>query len=182
MNRQERIEKDGLEEEPIEFYGGEGEHPEFSNFSRHGIWLPHPFTDVLTLYNSGEYRFQAMKATNEEDHDYVNEASSSAQSKKRGREIELRPGWDQGLNYYVMVETVTNKALQHRDILLSLLRTEGRAIWEDSPTDDIWGIRYRNDYRGKNLLGKSWMQARDYFYLTVREVGEVVFNNAVDNL
>lgn len=174
MNRQERIEQDGLTEEPIEFYGKDCEYSEFSNFSPHAIFLPHPFTGKMTKYDYGEIRYQAMKADNSDDHDHVVEARTPGESKNRGREVDIRPGWDDALGYYVMVELVTMKALQHELILSGLLKTRERAIWEDSPTDDIWGIRSRNNYSGKNLLGKAWMQARDHFYLVTEEIGEAI--------
>ena len=178
MNREERMKKDGLVEEPIDYSGAKKSEATgyLSNFSPHSIWLPHPFNGEIIRYATGEHRYQAMKADNIDEHDWVNESSGPGESKSRGRQVDLRPGWDDGLGYYVMVEIVRAKALTHGEILKKLLKTEGRALWEDSPTDDIWGIRYRDDYRGKNLLGKAWMQVRDEIYLTVREVGEIVFS------
>lgn len=177
MDRAERMEKDGLTKEPIEFYGKNCEYNFFSNFSPHHLTLPHPFhPDEAIQYMTGEHRFQAMKASNEEDHDWIAAAVTPGDSKTRGRAIELREGWDTGLSYYVMVETVMAKALAHEHILKALLGTNRRAIWEDSPTDDIWGIRYRNDYRGQNLLGKAWMQVRDQIFLIVEEVTEITLD------
>jgi ribA/ribD-fused uncharacterized protein len=178
-----RMKQDGLTEPPIEFYGGKKSDPYgyMSNFSPYALWLPHPFAapgEPAVRYRTGEHRFQAMKARNESDHDYVNLAISPGDAKARGREINLRDGWDSSHNetlaYYVMVEVVWAKAMAHSEILHSLLKTGGRSIWEDSPTDDIWGIRYRDDYRGKNLLGKAWMQVRDRLYLEQEEIYEAV--------
>lgn len=52
--------------------------------------------------------------------------------------------------------------MQYPNIKKALLAEEirNKAIWEDSPTDDIWGIRHGPNYLGKNLLGKAWMNAR----------------------
>jgi ribA/ribD-fused uncharacterized protein len=172
MNREERMERDGLTEEPIEFYGKNCEHNYFSNFSPHDLWLPHPFTGENTPYKTGEHRYQAMKAYAESEHDYVLESPTPFESKERGRAVALKPGWDDWLSYYVMCEAVWAKAINHDHILKALLDTNERAIWEDSPVDDIWGIRYRGDYRGKNLLGKAWMQVRERIYLTMYEVME----------
>lgn len=167
MNRQERIERDGLTEDPIEFYGREGDLFYFSNFSHHTIVLPCPFSGGLIDYPTGEHRFQAMKASTKEEHDWVVASATPSEAKKRGRKVQLREGWGNkrfDLCYYVMLEIVLTKANSHDEVLIGLLQTNGRPIWEDSPTDDIWGIRYRNDYRGKNLLGEAWMQAREIIY------------------
>lgn len=181
MNRQERIERDGLAEDPIEFYGKNCEYNFFSNFSPHGLLLSHPFAqpgEIANFYATGEHRFQAMKACNESDHDYVNEASTPFYAKERGREIELRDGWESPHNlplcYYVMVEVVRAKAFANPHILKALLETGHRAIWEDSPVDDRWGIRYRGDYRGRNMLGKAWMQVREEIFFTMQEVPEIL--------
>jgi predicted NAD-dependent protein-ADP-ribosyltransferase YbiA (DUF1768 family) len=60
-----------------------------------------------------------------------------------------------------MLEVTTAKARQHADIGKALEVTFDRPIYEDSPVDDIWGVRYRNNYQGKNLLGRCWMETRD---------------------
>lgn len=171
MNKEERIEKDGLELEPIEFYRPQDMWGEFSNFSKHGIVLPHPFTGEQTSYATGEHRYQAMKADTALGHDFVNRASSPTVAKHRGShaiflkyEFNLRNGWGSSKNdlcWYVMLEVVTAKAFQHGSIRHKLSNTTPYAIWEDSPVDDIWGIRYRNDYRGKNLLGEAWVYVRN---------------------
>lgn len=181
MNEQERIEQDQLTEPPIKFYGKNCEHNYFSNFSPDGLYLPHPFAQLnekLIYYKTGEHRFQAMKARNESDHDYVNLGSRPVDAKDRGRSIELRDGWDsphnQPLSFYVMCEVVWAKAMEHEHIMKALLETGTRAIWEDSPVDDVWGIRYRGDYRGRNLLGKAWMQLRDRLYLEFEDIPEAL--------
>lgn len=178
MNRQERMEKDGLTEEPIEFYGRNCEHYYFSNFAPLGLWLPHPFTDELTWYATGEHAFQARKAWTAEEHDHVNEADTPLESKKRGRAVALREGWDskhlKPLCYYAMLEVTWTKAMEHAHIQKALLDSDERAIWEDSPTDDIWGIRYRDDYRGRNLLGRAWMETRDKIFVAFQTTLDIM--------
>lgn len=181
MNEQERIERDGLTEPPIKFYGKNCEHNYFSNFAPLGLWLPHPFTGELTWYPTGEHAYQARKAWTDEEHDHVLAASTPFESKKRGQAVALRDGWDTGarrtlypLCYYVMLEVVWGKVMEHEHIAYALLESDERAIWEDSPTDDIWGIRYRNDYRGRNLLGRSWMETREKLFGAFGQVTEVM--------
>lgn len=168
MNLEERIVADGYEGlEPILFYRPRDPFGWGSNFSKHKVVLPYPFQGAkqFVSYPTGEHRFQAMKASTSESHEYVRAASSPFDAKKRGgpHGIVLRPGW--GNNYgdlcwYVMAEVVLHKALQHSVIKAALLITGDRPIYEDSPTDDIWGVRFESDYRGKNLLGRAWMEAR----------------------
>lgn len=163
MNRAERIRQDALLEEPIEFYGPHRAYGWMSNFSHHEVILPHPFTGELVKYSTGEHRYQALKGLTEEEHDWVAAATTPSDAKARGRKVNLRPDWGDShgdLCWFVMFELVIAKTLQHPDINEDLKRTGTRAIWEDSPTDDIWGIRYRGSYRGKNLLGRTWMQTR----------------------
>jgi len=163
MDRSERIRKDGLIEDPVEFYSTRGEYGYMPNFSRHKIILPHPFTGKMITYNDGETRFQAMKATNAGDHDLIVATGRPREAKQIGREIRLRPGWGSSygdLCWYVMAELIVAKSMQHPQIQESLLATGERAIWEDSPKDNIWGIRKAADYTGKNLLGRAWMYSR----------------------
>lgn len=159
------MEKDGLTEEPIKFYGKKCEHNYFSNFAPLGLWLPNPFTGDKTWYPTGEHAYQSHKAWTADEHDYVLASTTPFESKQRGQAVALRDGWDskhqKPLCYYVMFDVVWAKTLEHEFIIDVLLESGIRAIWEDSPTDDIWGIRYRQDYRGRNLLGRSWMEVRD---------------------
>lgn len=155
----ERAASDGFGDQlPFTFFG---DWP--SNFSRHPVVLPCPFTGVRTTYPTGEHRFQAMKATTLADHDAVLYEPHPSKAKDRGRSILLRDGW--GSNYgdlcwYVMTEVTTAKAVQHVAVAQALLATGGRPIYEDSPTDDIWGVRSGATFDGKNLLGRSWMWTR----------------------
>lgn len=165
------MEKDGLTEEPIEFYGKNCEHNYFSNFAPLGLYLPHPFSGEKLWYKTGEHAYQARKAWTKDEHDHVYETPTPLASKEAGQAVALRDGWDVSgmktlfpLCYYVMLEVVWAKAMEHSTVMAALLKSEDRAIWEDSPTDDIWGIRYRGDYRGRNLLGRAWMETREKIY------------------
>lgn len=162
MDKQERLDKDGAVD-PILFFGG-GEWGAFSNFSSHGIWLPSPWEPRESeYYPTTEHRYQALKATDKFDHDYVVKSKTPGQSKDRGREIELRGDWGNNegdVCWYVMLECLITKALQNPSVLETLEATSDRWIYEDSPTDDIWGWRFQQSYSGKNLLGRCWMQTR----------------------
>lgn len=162
ISKEERLQLDEAED-PVLFYSAGDLWGQFSNFSFHAVTLPHPFTHEPFTYATGEHRFQAMKGTNRQDHDYVAKAESPSATKGRGREILLREDWgntEGAICWYVMLETVLAKALQHWDVRDTLFATGDRHIYEDSPSDDIWGWRYRYSYSGKNLLGRAWMHAR----------------------
>ncbi len=169
MTKEERLKRDGWDgqTDPILFYGHKNPFGVFSNFSRHSVRLPHPFYFELVTYPTSEHRYQAMKAVTPEEHDYVWDAESPGQSKDRGQEIHLREDWGNSrgdICWYVMLEVCIAKAFQNREVERALDATGDALMYEDSPTDDIWGWRYSCDYRGKNLLGLTWMQVRDLFY------------------
>lgn len=165
MTREERLALDG-DPNAILFYGRDGEHASFSNFSPHEVTLPHPFTGELITYDTVEHRYQAMKAGTQGEHDWVWLALTPGESKRRGRKVLIRPQWDTpphgiaGLGYYVMLEAVQAKIFQHRDVRELLLSTGDHVIYEDSPTDDIWGWRREDDHSGRNLLGRVLMLTR----------------------
>jgi ribA/ribD-fused uncharacterized protein len=164
LTREERLTQDGAVN-PILFYRPRDPWGCFSNFSRHGVWLPHPWTGERVFYPTTEHRFQCMKACRAEDHDYVLAAANPTEAKHRGgpQGIALIDGWDssyRGFAYYAMFEALVAKTLQHEDVSGALVDSGLRHIYEDSAVDDIWGWRYRNDHRGKNLLGRCWMDVR----------------------
>lgn len=164
MTREERLARDGCVN-PVLFYHPRNQWGVFSNFSEHPVDMIHPWSQKPTRYATSEHRYQAMKATCREDHDHVASADGPMQSKERGGRngIRLREDWGadkDGACYAVMVEVVEAKVAQHDEMRAMLLRTGARHIYEDSATDDIWGWRCREDYRGRNLLGEALMEVR----------------------
>jgi hypothetical protein len=134
--------------EPYDFYGGN-----FSNFARSPI-----FVDVghgMLAYDTVEHAFQAAKTRDREEHEKIRGALGPAFAKQQGRQVQLRPDWEE-VKYDVMVECLRAKFALPK-FREALLRTGDRQIREDSPTDFVWG--YRNN--GQNLLGKALMQVRD---------------------
>lgn len=161
MTREERLKKDGFEGvEPVLFYRSTTKG---SNFSPHAVRLIDPWTGKPRVYKTGEHRYQAMKSIDQAGHDYVCAAPTPMESKNRGRSVLLRTDWGDTYGtfaWYVMFEVVMAKTLQHKDVSSWLSRTGDRPIYEDSPTDDIWGWRFQDNHSGKNLLGRCWMQVR----------------------
>lgn len=173
MKMSTRLSIEGVEEdEVVKFYRPRDENGIFSNFYRQHLVMLHPYSHEkfwpynTVLYATPEHRYQAMKASNCKDHDFVNEAVNPAVAKDRGGRygIALRDGWGNSygdLCYYVMLEVVTARVEQSLDFHKALLRTGEKLIVEDSPTDDIWGWRHRESYDGKNLLGVCLMEVRE---------------------
>lgn len=170
MTRAERLARDGVVGEPVLFYRPDDPWGVFSNFSNHPIVLPSPWTLEPVVYKWSEVRFQALKATSQEDHDHVVASDSAYESKMRGRAIKLRDDWGDTRNafcWYVMLEAIVAKATQHQEMFDALIATGNRWIYEDSQKDDIWGWRYHADHRGKNLLGEAVMQTRFFVHKLV---------------
>jgi ribA/ribD-fused uncharacterized protein len=150
-------------DDPILFWGNELPWGVFSNFSDHPIVLPQPFTQEWALYPTTEHRYQAMKAKNHDEHEFVRLQPGPGNSKQAGQQVKLRDGWgnDVGdLCYLVMFECLVAKYSLHPDVQTILRGSGERHIYEDSPYDNIWGWRKGNNYDGHNLLGKCWMQVR----------------------
>src|SRR5690242_13489439 len=133
MNAEERLYLDGAED-PILFYKSSNPYGCFSNFSRHDVTLPNPWTGLPLSYPTGEHRYQAMKADNETDHDYVLFNDDPGGAQRRGRQVSLRKGWGErqgDLCWFVMTEVVTAKALQHLRVAEELIATGDSWIYED---------------------------------------------------
>lgn len=172
MNKSERLIADGFsaKTKPILFYRPDDDYGGFSQFSQHEIYLVDPWTGLLRRYKTGEHRFQAMKAKNKFDHDFVCKANTPSIAKFRGSAkggMDLREDWGNTHNsicWYVMLEVCIAKATRHIDIWENLRSTNCDPIYEDSETDDIWGWRFRSNYSGKNLLGRCWMETRQILF------------------
>jgi ribA/ribD-fused uncharacterized protein len=178
MTKGERLKADGVTGAgSIIFYGPDEKKNEFaifSNFANYGVWMEDPFTHQMRWYKTVEHRFQAMKAITAITHEAIANQPTAYKAKQAGSKRStvknhvLRPGWgnDYGdLCWYVMFEAVLAKAMQHPEMTDALLDSysddeEPLMIYEDSPTDPIWGWKIGDDYSGKNLLGKVLMQVR----------------------
>ena len=111
------------------------------------------------VYKSAEHAYQAMKATNKEDREYIREAPTPGQAKRRGRNIKIRSNW-KGIRVGIMKHVVTCKFEQNRYLMDKLILTDDEVLEEgNNRKDDFWGI-YRGE--GENWLGKILMEVRKY--------------------
>jgi ribA/ribD-fused uncharacterized protein len=69
-----------------------------------------------------------------------------------------RSDWD-SIKVGVMREILHAKAAQHEYVRRKLLETGTRELVEDSWRDSFWGSG--PDGKGKNMLGKLWMEVRE---------------------
>jgi len=108
-------------------------------------------------YASVEHAYQAAKARNFEDHDYVAAAIKPKEAKRRGREIPLRDDWEK-IKLDVMYELLKAK-FSEPELRAKLLATQDAELVENN----WWGDRYWGECRGvgENHLGKLLMKVRD---------------------
>jgi ribA/ribD-fused uncharacterized protein len=107
-----------------------------------------------------EHYFQACKARNRRGFDNVLACGTPGGAKRAGRQLELRPDWEQ-VKFDVMLHALRGKFGQIEAYRSGLLLTYPRPLAEDSPTDFVWGCRDpEGGHGGENLLGLALMQVR----------------------
>lgn len=141
----------------IRFYSKTNKYEVFSNFSWHPILL-----DGL-VWKTNEHYYQAMKykGINNERVEYIRNLNTAGETKKAAncRTIPIVDNWD-GIKDDVMRLCCLKKALTHKDVYDILIETGNATLIEDAPNDFYWGCGHDNT--GKNMLGKIWMEIRDF--------------------
>lgn len=130
-----------------------------SNFSRHPV--VYDGYEFPTLENA----FQAAKTT-----DYRLRGTfvslSPAAAKRAGRQIDLRPDWEQRklqiMRKLLMSKFVGNPSLVDKLIYLGDLPLVETNTWHDNEWGDCLCGRPACAAPGKNLLGISLMRLRDF--------------------
>jgi ribA/ribD-fused uncharacterized protein len=119
-------------------------------------------------YKSSEHAFQARKATNEKDRQYVADSPKAADAKHRGREIACRPDWDD-ISLEEMGKIVYLKFAQNQYIQDKLCTTGDAILIEGNWwKDDYWGMvkDSQGNWKGENYLGRLLMAVRKIFLNT----------------
>jgi hypothetical protein len=138
----------------MEIYGFFGEYRFLSNF------YESPFELNGKKYHTVEHFFQASKASNEEDHEYVRSAYSPGVAKHRGRRIPLRDDWEK-VKISIMTEGVIAKFEQNPELGEKLANTSPKNLVEyNTWGDTYWGVCGN---KGCNNLGKILMFIRETF-------------------
>lgn len=139
-------------------HGYHGEYRFLSNFHV----MPEPIVidfgegNLLRCYTL-EHAYQAMKATNFKDAEYVNVGSPSM-AKRRGRQIKCRKDWE-SVKLDIMEQLLYRKFSIERYRRM-LVRTYPRELVEVNNHNDLfWGTN--EDLEGDNNLGILHMRVRD---------------------
>jgi len=136
----------------IKFWRTTGEFGCFSNFSNH------PFEVDGVRYKTSEHFYQAAKAINDKDRQKILSAKTPKECKKIANSIERRDDWE-NVKFDIMLKALRAKVASYEFMGPKLLATGNEEIAEDSPYDAEWGLG--KDGKGKNLLGKAWMEIRN---------------------
>lgn len=125
-------------------------------------------------YNCGEQRMMHAKAAlfgDARSAERCLDAKGPWEQKRIGRSVQPydEARWEAS-RFEMMLELVHAKALQDPRIGAYLIATGDAIIVEASPHDPVWGIGLAADHpdaldpsrwRGRNLLGQAWTQARE---------------------
>lgn len=108
-------------------------------------------------YMTSEHAYQAAKACNDADHEYVRSASSPKEAMHRGRSIEQRADWDD-IRVHVMYSVLKAKFAPDKLLALRLVETGECHLEEGNHHGDIfWGTVAG---KGENYLGQVLMSVR----------------------
>lgn len=131
-----------------------------SNFFPSVIKVEDPW-DNQRIAKTVEHAYQAAKATNQKEYNYVLNAGMAGDAKRRGRSIKLRRDWDSiklGIMEDLLRIKFSNPELRDR-----LLDTGNEELEEGNYHHDVFfGVCYCPSCRGKgqNNLGKLLMKIR----------------------
>ena len=137
----------------INFYSVRDPYGEFSNFSKHRIFLKGK------LWPDSEHYFQAQKFAGTEHEEAVRMAPTAKLAAEMGRDRKrpLRADWE-GVKDDVMREAVRAKFTQHKELGKLLVGTGDAELIEHTKNDAYWADG--GDGTGKNMLGKILMEIR----------------------
>ena len=130
-----------------------GEYKFLSNFySSYIIWNGNSYSTV-------EHAYQATKAENEHDRNFIQSTSTPFKAKRLGREIKMRKDFED-IKFKVMLDLLRIK-FQIPHLKSKLLATGNEDLVElNNWGDKIWGVDNKTG-KGQNHLGKLLMQVRN---------------------
>ena len=110
-------------------------------------------------YLNNESAFQAQKCLDESEKIEFS-CLSAAKAKRKGRQIALRPDWEQ-VKVPIMEEIVRAKFSQNPQLAAKLIATADRKIVEGNTWNDtFWGVDVATG-KGENHLGEILMKIRE---------------------
>jgi ribA/ribD-fused uncharacterized protein len=116
-------------------------------------------------YPTSEHAFNAGKTLDLGHREWIAAAPTPREAKRRGRTVDLRPGWDDRVRFEVMAEVLRAKFTCHPGRIAALLGTGDAELVEGNRWHDrVWGRCYcaRPSCRppGENHLGRLLMELR----------------------
>lgn len=121
-----------------------------------------PVTYCGRIFNTAEHAYHAEKFDILHMKDWLSTQYMSAHDAFRYAQAHkqiYRPDW-YDIRVARMRDVQWHKFLQHMYVRKKLRETLGRELIENSWRDDFWGSGPNGD--GKNMLGKNWMEIREY--------------------
>jgi ribA/ribD-fused uncharacterized protein len=113
------------------------------------------------LWQTSEHAYQAAHFfdTATELADTIHEARSAHDAFRlaKANAVKAPENWEE-IKEGIMLDICRHKLVQHEYVKEKLLQTGAATIVEDSPKDSYWG--WGPDRKGRNALGKVWMQLR----------------------
>lgn len=123
-------------------------------------FCPSPFVFPDIKYETVEHAFQALKATNQKDHDLVKNSKNPSEAKRYGRRIKLRDDWEEVKDDY-MYCLVKAKFSQNPGQAKMLIETGNAELIEGNTWGDThFGVCSKTSI-GENVLGKILMRVRE---------------------
>jgi hypothetical protein len=120
-----------------------------------------PFIIGDINYLTNEHFYQANKTINKDEFQYILDSDTPAIAKRRGKEINIDPNWD-NIKNRVMYIGVYNKFIQNNKLRFMLINTENAELIEGNYWNDrYWGICLKTN-EGENHLGKILMSIRKF--------------------
>ena len=140
--------------EVIEFYHSDQPWGEFSNFSRHAVFIDN------VIWNTVEHFYQASKFEKTEHIEFVRRSPSPMAAKERALNLKSfkRANWEEEKEK-VMYRGITAKFLQHPELEKKLISTGSAHLIELTSKDPYWG--QSKDGKGSNRLGELLMSLRN---------------------
>lgn len=147
----------------IQIHGFRGQHGFLSNF------YPAPITVGGLYFPTSEHVYQAYKTNDPQEREFVREAGTPGESKRRGKKITIRKDWND-VKLEMMRAILVHKFTQNLELAERLLATEDAELVESNTWGDrFWGVC---EGKGENHLGKLLMEVRQQ----LREAREVSAN------
>lgn len=138
-------------------------------FQDEEFFLSNFFMNSITYngkeYKSVEHAYQACKADNEAEHDWIRTMDSAGKAKRNGMKVHLRKDWE-SIKLGLMLELLRIK-FSDPDLKKKLIDTKNYELVEGNYWhDNFFGnctCQNCKSIIGENKLGKMLMQVRDEF-------------------